>query len=120
MAPSRANQYTPTWVIIFIMIVSPELLRSNVDYNPWANLRLLDVAAKLAPKDLTHDFQTADRSILQTLVHIFGADRVWLARLTGEPSDVFPDGCRSQPGSSAKQLAATDGAMEALRQGSHR
>jgi len=71
------------------MIVSPEILRSNVDYNAWANLRLLDAAAKLAPKDLTHDFQTADRSILQTLVHIFGADRVWLARLTGAPSDIF-------------------------------
>src|ERR1700737_4039984 len=71
------------------MIVPVEVLRSHSAYNTWANLRLVDAAAKLPPEELTRDFRTADRSILDTLVHVFGAERAWLARLQGAPSPGF-------------------------------
>jgi len=71
------------------MIVPAELLRSHFAYNTWANLRLVDAAAKLPIEELTYDFRTADHSILDTLVHIFCAERLWLARFQGAPSTGF-------------------------------
>ena len=40
-------------------------------------------------EELNRDFQTADRSVLGTLVHIFAADRLWLSRLAGTPHPGF-------------------------------
>ena len=42
---------------------------------------MLDAARQLSPEELNRDFQTADKSVLGTLVHVFAADRVWLRRL---------------------------------------
>jgi len=41
----------------------------------------MDAAVILPADDLTHDFGTADRNVLGTLVHIYAADRVWLGRI---------------------------------------
>ena len=71
------------------MSVSAEILSTYVDYTAWASLHLLNAAAELPPEELTRDFQTADRSILGTLAHIFAADRLWLARLTNAPTAAF-------------------------------
>ncbi|HWB86546.1 MAG TPA: DinB family protein [Bryobacteraceae bacterium] len=60
-----------------------EVLRIQIDYTAWASARLVAAAAGLAPEELTRDFGTADKSVLGTLVHVFGSDRVWLARLQG-------------------------------------
>jgi len=43
----------------------------------------MDAAAKLSEEELTHDFKTADKTVLDTLVHIYAADRIWLARILG-------------------------------------
>src|SRR5580704_8857746 len=71
------------------MSVSADVLRSQIAYTAWASLRLLQAAAELTPKELAHDFQTADRTIAGTLAHIYAGDRVWLARLTGAPAPDF-------------------------------
>jgi uncharacterized damage-inducible protein DinB len=73
------------------MPVSAETLRTHLDYTAWANQRLLDAAAKLTPEELTRDFHTADKSVLDTLVHIYAADRIWLTRVQGEPRATFID-----------------------------
>jgi len=65
------------------MSVSADALRTHIDFTSWASLRLLSAAAGLTPDELTHDFQTADHSVLGTLVHLFASDRLWLARLAG-------------------------------------
>jgi uncharacterized damage-inducible protein DinB len=65
------------------------LLRTQIDYTAWASLVLLNAAAELAPQELTHDFGTADHSVLGTLAHIFAGDRIWLARLSGAPIPGF-------------------------------
>jgi uncharacterized damage-inducible protein DinB len=73
------------------MPVSADTLRLQLDYSAWASHRLLDVAAKLSPEELTRDFKTADKCILDTLVHVYAADRAWLARVAGEPRATFVD-----------------------------
>jgi uncharacterized damage-inducible protein DinB len=70
-------------------MISAELLRSHIAYSAWASARLVDAAGELTPEGLTRDFGTADKSVLGTLVHVFGADRVWLARLKGEPVTTY-------------------------------
>lgn len=71
------------------MSVSADFLRSYVDYTAWASLLLFDAAAQLTPEELTHDFKTADHNVVGTLAHIFAGDRIWLARLAGDPVPKF-------------------------------
>ena len=71
------------------MTISADILRNHLEYTAWASKRLVDTAATLSEEDLTRDFQTADHSVLGTLVHVYAADRIWLARLTQAPSGPF-------------------------------
>ncbi len=71
------------------MSVPAEVLRTHLEYSAWASRRLVDIAAQLSPEELTRDFGTADRSVLDTLVHVFAADRLWLSRLAGGPHPSF-------------------------------
>ncbi len=73
------------------MPVSVDTLRLQLDYSAWASQRLMDAAAKLSHDDLTRDFKTADKTVLDTLVHIYAADRIWLTRVLGEPRATFVD-----------------------------
>jgi uncharacterized damage-inducible protein DinB len=73
------------------MPVSVDTLRLQLDYSAWASQRLLDAAAKLSPEELTRDFKTADKTVLDTLAHVFAADRIWLARVLAEPQATFID-----------------------------
>lgn len=71
------------------MPVSADALRSHLAYTAWASRRLVEAAARLSPEELKRDFQTADHSVLGTLVHVFAADRIWLARLSRTPRPGF-------------------------------
>ncbi|HUE04651.1 MAG TPA: DinB family protein [Bryobacteraceae bacterium] len=71
------------------MIVSADVLRSQLAYSAWASGLLVEAAGKLSPAELTRDFGTATKSLLGTLVHVFGADRLWLARMKGDLSNRF-------------------------------
>jgi len=64
-------------------MVTPELLQMHFDYTAWASARLVAAAAQLSPEELNRDFGTSDKSVLGTLVHIFAADRLWMARVEG-------------------------------------
>jgi uncharacterized damage-inducible protein DinB len=72
------------------MHVSPDTLRSHIDYTEWASRRLLDAAAGLTPDELTRDFGTADRSVLGTLLHVYGADYAWIERMHGNSISKLP------------------------------
>jgi uncharacterized damage-inducible protein DinB len=65
------------------MHVTPETLRQHIDYTAWASNRMLEAAAALPPGELAHDFGTADKTVLGTLLHIYGADWAWIERLDG-------------------------------------
>jgi uncharacterized damage-inducible protein DinB len=71
------------------MPISPELLRSHLDYSAWASRRLVDAAAALTPDELNRDFATSEHTVLGTLVHVFAADRVWLWRVAGGENPGF-------------------------------
>lgn len=73
------------------MPVSPSAIQLHFDYSAWATNRLLDAASRLATTELNRDFATADRSVIGTLVHLYHADRIWLARVEGRPNDQFDD-----------------------------
>lgn len=73
------------------MLISPELLRTHIDYSGWASARLVEAAGTLTADELTRDFATADKSVLGTLVHVYAADRVWMGRITGDPPAKFID-----------------------------
>lgn len=69
--------------------VSAAALRLHLEYSAWAAKRLLEAASRLTAAERTRDFQTADQSVLGTLLHIFAADRIWLRRLRGELASSF-------------------------------
>ncbi len=66
-------------------------LKQHLAYSAWASRRLVEAAAKLSEAELTRDFGTTDKSVLGTLVHVFAADRVWLARVRGHVPGRFID-----------------------------
>ena len=70
-------------------MISTDLIKQHIAYTRWATDRIMRAVEQLPPEQLEHDFQTADRTILNTLVHTFGADRVWLLRVLGEKPTVF-------------------------------
>lgn len=53
------------------------------DYTDWANARAMDAAAKLSDEQLHRDFGISHRSIFGTLVHMAGAEWIWLERWNG-------------------------------------
>jgi uncharacterized damage-inducible protein DinB len=71
------------------MSVSAGTLRTHIDYNAWATGRLMDAVGALSHEELGRDFGTADRSVLDTLVHVYAADRLWLGRIQGLPNPGF-------------------------------
>jgi uncharacterized damage-inducible protein DinB len=64
--------------------MSIALIREQYDYHRWANRRLFDVAAELGDA-VTRDMgkQWSFPTLKGTFAHIYGADRVWLARWKG-------------------------------------
>ncbi len=68
------------------------------DYTEWANALALEAAAKLPNDDLRHDFKISHGSILGTLVHMAGAEWIWLERWQG----------RSPAGAEAWSLWSTE------------
>ena len=77
-------------------------VRHLFTYTEWANARVLAAAAKLPAEELLRDVHISHKSILGTLLHIAGADWLWLERWHGNSpvgQDVWagwtPDDARS-------------------------
>jgi len=73
------------------MPVTADTLRLHFDYSAWASQRLMEAAATLTPEELTRDFNTSDKNVVDTLAHVFAADRIWLSRVQGAPRATFID-----------------------------
>src|SRR5215212_9751592 len=61
-----------------------EHFRMMALYNQYANGRLYDCAARLAPETLAEDRGAFFGSLLGTLNHLLVTDRLWMSRLEGE------------------------------------
>jgi len=73
-------------------------IRHLFDYTEWANQLTLDAAAALSDEDLRRDFKISHSSIFATLLHMAGAEWIWLERWHG----------RSPAGKEAWALWTTD------------
>jgi uncharacterized damage-inducible protein DinB len=61
------------------------------EYNCWANACVLDAVAKLTAEQFTRDLSGSFASVRSTLVHIMGAEWVWLQRWKGTSPKKFYD-----------------------------
>jgi uncharacterized damage-inducible protein DinB len=58
-------------------------IRHLFDYTEWANGLAMDAAAKLSDDNLRRDFGISHKSIFGTLLHMAGAEWIWLERWHG-------------------------------------
>lgn len=58
-------------------------IRRLFDYTEWANDLAMDAAAKLSDADLRRDVSISHKSIFGTLLHMAGAEWIWLERWHG-------------------------------------
>jgi len=73
-------------------------IRHLFDYTEWANRLTLNAAAALSDEDLRRDVRISHGSIFATLLHMAGAEWIWLERWCG----------RSPAGKEAWSLWTTD------------
>src|SRR5262245_52567676 len=71
------------------MGVDKATLDQHLAYTSWATNQLLKAVAAIPPEQLLHNFNTADRTIVGTLAHIFAADRIWFDRVIGRKRSTF-------------------------------
>ena len=64
------------------MMNQPDI-RHLFDYTEWANKLALGAAAELSDENLRRDFSISHRSIFGTLLHMAGAEWIWLERWHG-------------------------------------
>lgn len=74
------------------MTVSPSFLQSHLEYSQWATQKILEACAEVYDEDLRRDVGASHSSILDTLRHMYYADRVWLARLEGRTINFADEG----------------------------
>lgn len=60
------------------------------DYGEWANHRFLDAVARLDAEEFRRDLKGSHGGIRGTLVHTYGAERVWHDRFRGAPTASLP------------------------------
>jgi uncharacterized damage-inducible protein DinB len=61
-------------------------------YNRWANDRILDAAGALTDEAFGRDMGSSFPSVRETLVHVMGAEWIWLRRWKGESPREMPSG----------------------------
>lgn len=71
--------------------MSPDEIRLLYQYDSWANRRVLGAASALSPEQFTRDLGSSFRSVRDTLVHIMGAQWIWLERWQGRLPAGLPE-----------------------------
>jgi uncharacterized damage-inducible protein DinB len=69
--------------------VNTKEVRFLYDYTEWANNLVLDAAATLSEEELLRNVGISHRSIQGTLVHMMGAEWIWLERWKGTSPKIF-------------------------------
>jgi len=71
--------------------MTPDYIRTLVDYNYWARDRILASAEQLSPEALSRSLGSSFSSVLDTLVHIHFAEWIWYQRWQGSSPTAGPD-----------------------------
>jgi uncharacterized damage-inducible protein DinB len=72
------------------MSMSAGAARDLLLYTLWADRQMLKSVRAVGPDDLTRNAGVSFGSILGTLVHMLGAQKLWLARFLGQSTDALP------------------------------
>ena len=67
-----------------------QTLRLLYEFNSWADRRTLESCAALTLEQFTQDMKSSFRSVRDTLVHILGAEWLWLERWHGRMPAALP------------------------------
>jgi uncharacterized damage-inducible protein DinB len=67
------------------MRVDADLLRRQLEYSFYASEAVLKSLRSVKEEDLLRNLGNSHGGLLDSLVHIFQADRVWLSRVLGDP-----------------------------------
>jgi uncharacterized damage-inducible protein DinB len=67
-------------------------LRTLVDYHYWARDRLLQAVEPLTADQLAFTIASSFPSVHETLVHLWGAEVIWLRRWEGDSPTELPAG----------------------------
>jgi len=70
--------------------MTPDEVRTLLDYHYWARDRLLDAVSDLSAEQFTRDMGNSFRSVRDTLVHLHWAEWIWYSRWQGESSTALP------------------------------
>lgn len=77
-------------------------IRHLLDYTEWANWLVMDAAATLPEEQLRRNTGISHHSIFGTLLHMAGAEWIWLERWNGRSPEGIetwvawsPEGCES-------------------------
>jgi uncharacterized damage-inducible protein DinB len=62
--------------------MNSEQIVQHVNYSAWASARLLEAASALTQDELNRAMSVSHGTVLGTLAHIYGGDRIWISRLT--------------------------------------
>lgn len=73
------------------MQMDKQFLRMHLDYTFWATQRLLDALQSVPADELQRDCGNSHGGIMDTLLHIYYADRIWLSRTTEHPRSTLAD-----------------------------
>jgi uncharacterized damage-inducible protein DinB len=58
-------------------------------FNSWADNRILDAIMAMPAEKVMQDLKASHGSIHGTLVHLVGAEKMWLSRWVGKPDPSF-------------------------------
>ena len=67
-----------------------DLLLNYARFNLWANRRVCDFLAQVEEEKLNREIVSSFTSLRKTVFHFYGAEALWLKRLSGESPSVFP------------------------------
>ncbi len=65
-------------------------IRELLAYTIWADRTILDALREVRQEDLVRETGASWGSLLGTLVHILGAEKMWLSRFLGSPIPALP------------------------------
>lgn len=72
------------------MTGSAAIARQMLIYMLWADRVILRALREVTPDDLLRDTGSSFPSLLQTIAHVAGAEKIWLSRFLGTALDPFP------------------------------
>ncbi len=92
-----------------------EMVATMYRYNTWANDRILDTAAELSADEYRSPGGASFDSVHDTLVHIMGAQWLWLSRWKGtSPTALPPAGAFADLGALRRRWAEIEANTQAF------